>query len=61
MNTESVNMRTKGISDATTEEMLYMINEEDATVANAVRENIPQIAKLVEAGVSCLKKGGRVF
>ena len=36
MNTESVNIKTKGISDATTEEMLYMINDEDATIANPV-------------------------
>ena len=46
MNTESVNIKTKGISDATTEEMLYMINDEDATVAGVVRKVIPQVAKL---------------
>ena len=61
MNTESVNIKTKGISDATTEEMLYMINDEDATVAGVVRSVIPQVAKLVEAGVSTLKNGGRIF
>lgn len=61
MNTESVNKKTKGISDATTEEMLYMINDEDATVASAVRKNIPQIAKMVDAALQALKNGGRVF
>ncbi len=61
MNTESVNEKTKGISEATTEEMLYMINDEDATVAAIVRKGIPQIAKMVDAGVKALESGGRVF
>ena len=61
MNTEQVNPRTKGISDASTEDMLTMINNEDATVAGAVKKSIPQIAKLVEAGVAALSRGGRVF
>ncbi len=61
MSTESVNQLTKGISTATTEEMLYMINDEDATVAAAVRKSIPQVAKMVDAAVNALKNGGRVF
>jgi N-acetylmuramic acid 6-phosphate etherase len=61
MNTESVNTKTTGISDATTEQMLYMINEEDATVAGVVNAKIPQIAKLVEKGVATIKDGGRIF
>lgn len=61
MSTESVNQRTKGISEATTEGVLYMINDEDATVAGAVRKVIPSVAKLVDAGVETLKKGGRIF
>ena len=61
MNTESVNSKTKGISDATVEEALYMINDEDATVAAAVRKAIPSIAKMVTAGAKTLKNGGRIF
>ena len=61
MNTESVNQNTKGISDASTEQALYMINDEDATVALAVRKVIPTIAKMVDAGVETLKNGGRIF
>jgi len=61
MITEQVNPRTKGISDASTEDMLTMINHEDAIVADAVKKSIPQIAKLVEAGVAALSQGGRVF
>ena len=61
MKTESVNPKTKGISDATIEQALYMINDEDATVATAVRKVIPNIAKMVDAGIKVLKNGGRIF
>ena len=47
MKTESVNPKTKGISDATIEQALYMINDEDATVATAVRKVIPNIANFL--------------
>lgn len=61
MSTESVNPKTKGISDCSTEQALYLINDEDATVANAVRENVPIIAKLVDCGVKTIANGGRIF
>ena len=61
MNTESVNQRTSNISEVDTEQMLYMINAEDALVANIVKENIPQIAKLVELGAETIKNGGRII
>ena len=61
MNTESVNEKTKGISDASTEEILRMINDQDATVAEVVRAAIPSIANLVDKGVETLNNGGRVF
>lgn len=61
MNTECVNQKTKNISNVSTEDMLTMINEEDATVAIAVKKSIPQIAKLVDSAVQTLSKGGRIF
>ena len=61
MNTESVNPRTKGISNTTTENILAMINNEDATVACVVKECIPQIAKLVEVAVATLSQGGKIY
>lgn len=61
MNTESVNERTSGISDATTEQMLYMINAEDAIVAEVVKTNIPTIAKLVDVGAKTLANGGNII
>ncbi|GLW70980.1 N-acetylmuramic acid 6-phosphate etherase [Kitasatospora phosalacinea] len=43
-----------------TPELLRLINDEDATVAAAVRTALPQLARLVEAGVEALSRGGRV-
>ena len=42
-------------------DLLRHINEEDATVAEAVRKAIPQIQKLVEAIEPRMKQGGRLF
>ena len=42
-------------------EILQHINEEDAIVAEAVRQVIPQIQALVEAIVPRMKRGGRLF
>ena len=42
-------------------ELLEHINEEDAHVAEAVRQVIPQVRALVEAIVPRMKRGGRVF
>ena len=42
-------------------EILEHINEEDATVAVAVRQVIPQVNKLVEAIEPRMKHGGRLF
>lgn len=61
MNTESVNQNTKGISKASTEEMLRMINNEDKTVADVVAGCIPQISKLVDVAHKTLFEGGRIF
>lgn len=42
-------------------EILQHINEEDAILADAVRQVIPQINALVEAIVPRMKRGGRLF
>jgi len=42
-------------------EILQHINEEDAVVAEAVRQVIPQVCVLVEAIVPRMKRGGRLF
>ena len=42
-------------------QLLQGINREDQTVALAVEKVLPQIEKVVEIVVECLKKGGRLF
>lgn len=42
-------------------ELLVSINQEDAKIAEAVRQCIPSIEKLVEQCVARVKEGGRVF
>lgn len=61
LSTEGRNYRTDNIDILSISEILQVINEEDQTVAYAVKEAIPQIVKLVEAAVDCLKKGGRLI
>ena len=42
-------------------ELLQHINDEDALVAGAVRQSIPQIQALIEAIEPRMKRGGRLF
>jgi len=60
-NTEKRNPKTTHIDTMPTLQMLEIINEEDAGVIKAVREELPQIAKAVDAIADCLDKGGRLF
>ncbi len=59
--TESRNPRTEHIDSLPTEAMLRVFNDEDATVAARVAEQIPQIARAVDAIVERVQKGGRLF
>lgn len=59
--TEQENPRTAQISSLPTEEMLRLINEEDARVANAVAMVLPEITRAVDGIVARLDQGGRLF
>lgn len=59
--TESRNPRSERIDELSTVDMLTLINEEDATVAAAVRAEIPQIARAVDALTTRFAAGGRLF
>lgn len=61
LGTEKVNPRTMEIDSCSTEEMLRLINQEDATVAQAVERAIPEIAKAVDAAHAALKRGGHLI
>jgi len=59
--TEQENPRTAQISSLTTEEILRLMNDEDAQVAGAVAEVMPQVAQAVDVIVERLRAGGRLF
>lgn len=60
LGTEQRNPNTVNIDRVSTEEMLRMINDEDATVPGKVRAAIPQIAAAIELIFPRLEQGGRV-
>ncbi len=61
LTTESRNPRTHGIDLADTPRILELMNDEDQTVAAAVRRSIPEIARAVELVTEAFRSGGRLF
>ncbi|NLV61517.1 MAG: N-acetylmuramic acid 6-phosphate etherase, partial [Spirochaetales bacterium] len=61
MTTEQRNERSTNIDEASTLEILTIMNGEDKTVPYAVERQLPSIAALVEDIVSSFKCGGRLF
>jgi N-acetylmuramic acid 6-phosphate etherase len=59
--TERDNPRTRNIASLPVGEMLAIINDEDAGVAEAVRRELPAITRTVEAVVRRLEGGGRLI
>jgi N-acetylmuramic acid 6-phosphate etherase len=61
LTTEARNPRTMQIDQLSTLEMLTIINDEDGGVAAAVRAELPQIARAVDAIAERFGRGGRLF
>jgi len=59
--TEQSNPASASLDVLPTEEVLRIINAEDALVAAAVEREIPAIARAVDAIVAAIEKGGRLF
>jgi len=59
--TEQENPRTAQISSLPTEDILRLINDEDAGVAPAVAQVLPEITRAVDEVVTRLRTGGRLF
>lgn len=59
--TEERNPASMKIDQMDTEEIISLINQEDAKVAEAVRAEIPAIKEAVDMIVDRMKKGGRLF
>lgn len=61
LTTEKQNVKTKNLDQLKTSEIIKLMNQEDSSVPLAVSEVIPNIEEAVEAIVSRLKVGGRLF
>jgi N-acetylmuramic acid 6-phosphate etherase len=59
--TEQENPRTAQISSLPTAEILRLMNDEDARVADAVAQVLPQVALAIDGIVARLDQGGRLF
>jgi N-acetylmuramic acid 6-phosphate etherase len=59
--TEQDNPRSANLSSQSAAEIVALMNEEDATVATAVRQVLGDVAKAVEAIVERVRNGGRLF
>lgn len=60
LNTEQRNTQSVGISKLPVQDMLIMMNQEDQTVAQRVKDAIPQIELAVNLIERCLRNGGRM-
>ena len=59
--TETRNPRSEHLDSLCTEDMLRVFNDEDATVAARVAEQIPHIARAVDAITERMEQGGRLY
>ena len=59
--TEQENPRSKELSSLSTADIVALMNDEDATVAAAVKRVLGEVAKAVDETVARLAKGGRLF
>ncbi|WP_270164485.1 N-acetylmuramic acid 6-phosphate etherase [Paenibacillus sp. SYP-B4298] len=61
LTTEAVNPDTLMIDECTTEQMVQLMNQQDALVPAAIAKEIPQIARAVDILHQRLSNGGRMF
>ena len=59
--TETRNPASEHLDELSTIDMLRVINDEDATVAAAVRAELPNIARAVDEIAARFNRGGRLF
>ena len=59
--TEQENPRTHDLSTRSVSDIVALINDEDALVAAAVRQQLPRVTEAVESIVARLSNGGRLF
>lgn len=60
LTTERRNARSADLDTLSVTDLLLLMNDEDARVAPAVREVVPQVARAVEAVAAAFRAGGRL-
>jgi N-acetylmuramic acid 6-phosphate etherase len=61
LETEKINPSTREIDRMSPLEIVQAMNAEDAKVAEAVRQTLPQVARAIEAIAARLRRGGRLI
>ena len=61
LDTEARNPATERLDELPTVDLLKLMNDEDAKVAAAVRAELPNIARAVDAIAERFRRGGRLF
>jgi N-acetylmuramic acid 6-phosphate etherase len=61
LSTEQRNLRSMLMDELPTSEILVLINSEDAKVADAVREEIPYITRVVDELAARFGRGGKLY
>ena len=61
LNTDQQNTQSLNIDSVSVEKVLQTINQEDQTVAQAVKKAIPEIESVVHLTTGSMREGGRVF
>ena len=61
LSTEQIPPATGNLDEMSALEIVRMINDEDATVAAAVRRALPQIARAIDVVAAGLRHGGRLI
>jgi N-acetylmuramic acid 6-phosphate etherase len=59
--TEQRSMRSRGLDQQTTRDIVRAISRDDATVARAVARELPRIARAADAVARALRSGGRLI
>ena len=59
--TEQENPRSRNLSSQSSREIVELMNAEDATVADAVRAVLDDVAKAVDETVARLRVGGKLY
>lgn len=61
LTTEQRNPQTMHLDKCSTKEALQLMNQEDAKVAFAIQQVLPEIEEVVNQTAKCLKNGGRLI